>query len=148
MNKMKYLFIYIFIFAFFILQKANSQNNTSWQPIYLLVTGGNVMDGVEASFQVNKCNGKDIVNIKFINHTSSQLSLEWFDAVFTKELKWINKDKKEDKKYISLSPNAEIVGNCLNGKYPELTINMKDFMEDKNNFNRYSSSQLKIIKVK
>jgi len=25
---------------------------------------------------------------------------------------------------------------------------MKDFIEDKNNFNRYSSSQLKIIKVK
>jgi len=145
---MKYLFIYIFIFAFFILQKANSQNNTSWQPIYLLVTGGNVMDGVEASFQVNKCNGKDIVYIKFINHTSSQLSLEWFDAIFTKELKWINKDKKEDKKSILLSPNAEIIGDCLNGKYPELTINMKDFIEDKNNFNRYSSSQLKIIKVK
>ena len=134
-------FFALFSFSVFVLK---GQTNSDWQPIYLLVTGGNIIDGVEASFQLNTCNGEDIVYIKFVNHTAKSVKLEWFDAVFTQEIKWINKDKADDKKSLVLGANAEEKGSCLMDSPTVLTIKLKDFVEDKKNFKRYSASRLKI----
>ncbi|MCE9540037.1 MAG: hypothetical protein K8R85_12590 [Bacteroidetes bacterium] len=124
--------------------RMNAQTN-DWQPIYLLVTGANTMEGVEAFFQLNTCNAEDIIYVKFINHNEYLVQLEWFDAVFTQELKWINKEEAGDKKSITLAANAEAKGTCLNNAYPELIIKVKDFVDGKKDVKRYSSSQLMIM---
>lgn len=129
-------------------KKGNSQTNAGWQPIYLLISGSNIMDGIEADFQINTCNGEDIVYVKFINHSAYPVKLEWFDAVFSQELKWINKDKAEDKKSLILPASSEAKGDCLNNKFPELIVKIKDFVADKKDFKRYSSLHLSVTAVK
>ena len=147
MNEIKCFFILLLTIVLTIPQKTNAQNNSDWQPIYLLVTGGNTMDGVEASFQINTCDGIDIVCIKFINHNANSVKIEWFDAVFSQELKWYNKDLASDKKSLVLPANAEVKGECSNNLYPALFVKVKDFVTDKKDFKRYSASQLKVVAV-
>lgn len=125
--------------------RMNAQTN-DWQPIYLLVTGANMMEGVEASFQLNTCNGEDIIYVKFINHNEYVVKLEWFDAVFTQELKWVNKEEAGDRKSITLAAKAEAKGTCLNNVNPELIIKVKDFVASKKDVKRYCSSQLMIVR--
>ncbi|MES2139202.1 MAG: hypothetical protein V4511_05810 [Bacteroidota bacterium] len=146
MNKIKYFFIFLFAIVFASPQKVTAQNNSDWQPIYLLVTGDNTMDGVEAFFQINTCNGVDIVNIKFINHNANAVKIEWFDAVFSQELKWNNKEAPGDKKSMVLAANAEVKGGCSN-LYPELFVKIKDFVADKKDFKRYAASRFKVVSV-
>lgn len=105
------------------------------------------MDGVEASFLVNTCNGVDIVFIKFINHNANAVKIEWFDAVFSQELKWNNKEAPGDKKSMVLAANAEVKGECSKNQYPELFVKVKDFVADKKNFKRYSASRFKVVSV-
>lgn len=137
----------LLILFFFSNLRLDAQTN-DWQPIYLLATGANTMDGVEASFQLNTCNGEDVVHVKFINHNEYAVKLEWFDDVFTQELKWINKEQAGNKKSITLAAKAEAKGACLNNSHPELIIKVKDFVATKKDFKRYSSSQLMIVAVR
>lgn len=147
MNEIKYFLIFLLTIFLTVPHKANAQNNSDWQPIYLQVTGVNTMDGVEASFQINTCNGIDIVYIKFINHNPNAVKIEWFDAVFSQELKWYNKDQAADKKSLVLSANAEAKGACSNNLYPALFVKVKDFVADKKDFKRYSASQFRVVSI-
>lgn len=105
------------------------------------------MDGVEASFQINTCNGEDVIYIKFINRNENTVKLEWFDAVFSQELKWINKDQTSNKKSLILPAVKEVKGECSSKLYPELVVKIRDFVADKKDVKRYSTSQLKVIAV-
>lgn len=147
MNKIIYFFIFFCATVLFVPPQAGAQNNPDWQPIYLLVTGGNTMDGLEASFQINTCNGVDVIYIKFINHNSNPVKIEWFDAVFSQELKWSSKEGLADKKSLVIPAGAEVKGECSNNHYPELFVRVKDFVVDKKDFKRYSASQLRVIAV-
>jgi len=149
MNKKILFFILLLLVAIFYAphNKLVAQNTSAWQPIFLQVTGGNTMDGVEASFQLNKCNGLDVVYIKFFNHNSYPVKIEWIDAVFTKELKWVNDSKGVDRKSLTLLANTEAKGECANKLYPALLIKMKDFIISKKDFKRYSASQLTVVAV-
>ena len=104
MNKKILFFILLLLVVLFFApqNKLAAQNTSTWQPIFLQVTGGNTMDGIEASFQLNKCNGLDVVYIKFFNHNDYPVKIEWTDAVFTKELKWVNNSKGVDRKSLTL----------------------------------------------
>lgn len=147
MNEIKYFLIFLLTIFLTVPHKTTAQNNSDWQPIYLQVTGVNTMDGVEASFQINTCNGADVIYIKFINHNAKPVKIEWFDAVFSQELKWHNKDQAADKKSLILSANAEVKGACSSNLYPALFVKVKDFVADKKDFKRYSASQFKVVSV-
>lgn len=105
------------------------------------------MNGVEAFFTEAICNGEDIIHVRFNNHNEYPVKLEWFDAVFTQGLKWINKDQPGEKKSITLPAHVEVKGTCLNNQVPELSIKVKDFVVDKKEFKRYAASNLVIIPV-
>lgn len=105
------------------------------------------MDGVEAYFQLATCNGEQVVYVKFINHNEYSVRLEWFDAVFTQELKWINKDEERNKKSLLIAPKVEAAGKCSGTGNAELIINLKDFIADKKEFKRYSAFQLNVLAV-
>lgn len=124
-----------------------ANNEQNWQTIYLTPGGGNQMDGVEAYFKTATCNGEAVVYVKFINHNDYSVQLEWFDAVFTQELKWINKDEERSKKILLISPKAEVEGGCVTGAKVELVISLKDFVADKSDFKRYSAFQLNVLAV-
>lgn len=146
MNKTKHFLILISI-LFFSVPQFFSQNKDNWEPVYLLVTGANTMDGVEASFKLGKCNNEDVVFIKFNNHNDYPVKLEWFDAVFSQELRWINKDGEGNKKKLIVPAKMELKGGCENNTYSELIVKLKDFIGDKQNFKRFHTSQLTIVSV-
>jgi hypothetical protein len=131
-------------FSFF---KVEAQKNSDWQPIFLLVTGANVMDGVEASFKLGTCNNEDVVFVKFINHNDYAVKLEWSDAIFNQELKWLYRTEINKRESITLAPKMEAQGEAINKKHPELIIKLKDFIVDKKNFKRYLTSQLIVTPV-
>lgn len=141
----KLLFLIFWLVLIFSSVDQLRAQSADWQPIYLLVTGGNTMNGVEASFTSETCSGEEIIHIKFNNHNQYPVKLEWFDAVFTQELKWINKDQPADKKSITLPAHIERKGACLINEYPVLSIKVNDFVSDKNDFKRYSASHLVVI---
>lgn len=155
MNKKIYFLILIFALILSFPQKVQAQVNSDWQLIGLTPAGYNVLDGVEALFQINVCDGKDVIYIKFINRNVYSVKVEWVDAVFTEELKWINKDNVADKKTLTIPANGEVKGECSNsttdvlmksGK--ELVVEMKNFVANKKDFKRYSASFFKVIAVK
>lgn len=125
----------------------HATNEQDWQTIYLTPGGGNLMDGVEAYFQLATCNGESVVYIKFINHNDYSVKLEWFDAVFTQDLKWINKDEVRQKKSLLVAPKNEMTGVCVGNGSTELVIDLKNFIADKKEFKRYSAFQLNVLAV-
>lgn len=143
MNK-KILFFSFFLFSISIQNIFSS--NPDWQTIYLTPGGGNMMDGVEAYFQLESCNGEDVVLVKFINHNDYTVQLEWYDAVFTSSLKWINHDDERNKKILLIAPKNEVRGECTNNN-PELVIRLKGFVVSKEDFKRYSTFQLNVLAV-
>ncbi len=154
MNKNLQLFILLFVLFFSSPAKVNAQNNSDWQPIYLTPGGGNMVDSVEAFFQVNSCNGDGVVFIKFINHSSHLVKIEWYDGLFTQELKWIKKELPADEKSLTLPPKTTAEGGCINSAnvagnagtvYPQLLVSLKNFSVDKNEIKRYSASRINII---
>lgn len=144
----KILFLFSLGFAiFFLSHQANAQSKQEWQPIYLNIVGDNKMNGVEASFQVNTCNGEDMIYIKFVNQNGYPVKVEWFDAVFTQASTWINKEKDSDKKSLILAAKAEAKGECSKKLYPELCVEEKLFIADKKDFKRYMANQLMVTPV-
>jgi hypothetical protein len=121
--------------------------NADWQPIYLTAGGGNLMDGLEASFKSTSCNESNVIYIKFINHNAYPVKLEWFDAVFTQELIWIKKDEVNDKRSLTVPANSKLEGNCSNNTYPELSVKVQNFVSDPKAFKRYSTNNLIVTAV-
>lgn len=158
MNKKIYLLILFFALILSVPQKVQAQVNSDWQLIGLTPGGYNVLDGVEALFQTNVCDGRDVIYIKFINRNTYSVKVEWADAVFTEQLKWINKDNVADKKIVTIPANGEVKGECSNStievlkksgnEHMELVIEMKNFVANKKDFKLYSASNFKVIAVK
>jgi hypothetical protein len=138
------LFLILFTFS---IGPLSADPTSDWQSIYLTPGGGNTMDGVEAYFLLGTCNGEDVVYVKFINHNDYPVKLEWYDAVFNQELKWINKDEEQNKRSVLISSKTEVKGECAMKNYPELIIKVKDFVADKKEFKRYSSYRLNVLAV-
>ena len=142
----KILFSVLLLMALiYVPSKARAQNDSEWQPIFLLVTGGNTVDGVEASFQLNKCGGTDVIYVRFTNHNSYPVKIEWYDAVFTQSLKWVNEERIAERRSLTLPANTDAKGECSKNTYPNLIVNVKNFIADKKDFKRYSASQLTVV---
>jgi len=120
-----------------------AQNSSKWEPVFLTVSGGNYLDGVEAYFKTDICNTESVVFIKFINKNDYAVKLSWFDAVFTNENKWIHKDGLAELRTISLGPKSEKAGDCASS-FPQLTIKLKDFIDQVEHFKRFSTSNFTI----
>lgn len=125
------------ILSFLLLFSVSSifaQSNIGWSPIGLAVNGKNMQNGVEAFYQLNKCNNEDVIIIKFINYNTSAVIAEWNDAVFTKELKWASNEKKDIKKSITIGGNEVILGDCSDTSQPELVVKIQDFIKNIDDF--------------
>lgn len=138
---MKKIIFLSFCLLLFLQQQLNAQ--AIWSPIGLDVVGRNMISGVEASYQLNNCNGEDVVFVKLINHNNYTVTVEWYPAVFTKELKWIRKENPTDKKSVDINPNAALTGDCSVSN-PSMMILLKDFSVDAANFKRYGTTNFAV----
>lgn len=110
------------------------QSQTEWTPIGLTASGKNIKSGVEAFYQVDKCSKEHVVFIKFINHNANGLILQWYDCVFTSDLKWIKNKNVDLKKVLNIGGNETISGDCSDKCHKELVINIKDFVNNIDDF--------------
>ena len=134
------LFLSLLVFCFCSFQKNISAQ--SWQPIKLTVSGNNVIDSVEAFFQLTNCYGKDVVFIKFVNQNTSRVVVQWQDAVFTKELKWINREHSPEVKSVTLESHSEITGDC--GGKEIVVVPLNNFIANVNEFKLYGVNQFAV----
>ncbi len=143
MTKKITLVLFVLLLFFF---KNFAQTNSVWEKIHLNSAGYNIVAGVEALYSLTKCNNDDVVFIKFINHNDYAVQVEWYNAVFTQDLKWIKKENLTDKKTLTLNANTEMQGDCSDTNTISLKIPLKDFVNDKTAFKRFSTSNLEISK--
>jgi len=137
------LFFLLFFGLLSMATTVSAQNNIKWQPMYLTVSGGNQIDGVEGFFAQDMCNSEPVILVRFINHNSYDVNISWLDGIFTSDAKWINKSEAKDLKRITLSAQKEIAGDCL-GINPKLIIKIKDVLPEMAKFKRYNASSLVI----
>lgn len=121
-----------------------AQISATWEPMYLTVSGSNLIDGVEGFFTQSTCNSEPVIFVKFVNHNTYDVKISWFDGFFTSDSKWTIKSNPQDLKNITLNAQKEISGNCSSD--PNLVIKIKDALPNASSFKRYNASSL-IISV-
>lgn len=148
MKRIHLSFISLSFLLFFPFSSMFAQSNSDWNPIGLTVNGRNLQNGVEAFYQLNKCNNEDVIFIKFINHNTNEVAISWEDVVFTKDLKWVNNKKsKNNNKTLNIKANEEIHGDCLGTNKTELVIKVHDFIKNMNDFKLFKTTLFQVTNI-
>ncbi|MEW6469235.1 MAG: hypothetical protein AB1458_09935 [Bacteroidota bacterium] len=134
------LFVLVLLLASFI--SAQSQT-LQWTPIFLNPKGDNLVDGVEAYFARGTCDGKEVVFIKFINHNSYNVKISFYDAVFTQDIKWVN--KQETQRTIEIASKSEAIGQC--GQEAHLVVDLATFISSAEEFKKYCSAGFTVTPI-
>jgi len=106
-----------------------------------------MQNGVEAFYQLNKCNNENVVFIKFINHNTSGVIVEWNDAVFTKDLKWVKNEKAGMVKTITIEGGETVSGDCSGKNQNVLVVNVNDFISNIDDFNLFGINSFKASSI-
>lgn len=137
---MKIHFTQLFILPLLVFSISAHSQTSDWTPVFLTPSGNHIVNGVEAYFQQNSCSDEDVVFIKFVNTNSYAVSLEWYNAVFTKELTWVHQEN--DRKSIIVPAATTLNGNCSSELM--LMVDLSLFISDPSQFKRLSTVELKI----
>jgi hypothetical protein len=135
------------VLSFFLLFSISSvfaQSNSNWNPIGLTLDGRNTQNGVEAFYQLSKCNNEDVVFIKFINNNAKAVVVEWNDAIINKELKWVSNQKGNNKKTLTIGANKVIFGDCSSKNQPELIVKVHDFINNVADFKLFKTTSFQV----
>jgi hypothetical protein len=131
---MKKIVLFLFMFSFTV-----GYAQTTWQPMYLTVSGGHVVDGVEGWFASGECNGAPVVFLKFVNTNASPVQIKYFDGIFTQSLEWVKKTDIQDLRTMSLPAQTELAGQCGNATI--LIVLLADYNLTASDFKRYTSQE-------
>ncbi len=134
----------LFLILFLSVSSIFAQAKPEWIPIGLTASGKNIQSGVEAFYQLDKCNKEHVVFIKFINHNTYEVIVEWYDAVFTKDLKWVNNKNADLLKSLTIGVNEAVTGDCSNESQKELVVKVNDFISNVNDFNLFRINSFKV----
>jgi len=134
----------LFSILFLSVSSIFAQSQPEWIPIGLTVSGKNIHSGVEAFYQVNKCNTENVVFIKFINHNTFEVVVEWQDAVFTKNLKWVKGKNEGIMKKITIEGDGVVTGDCIDINQMDLVVNVSDFIGNIDDFNSFGVNSFSV----
>jgi len=137
----------LYFILFFSVSSIFAQSNTEWNPIGLTASGKNTQSGVEAFYQLNKCNKENVIFIKFINHNTFGVIVEWNDAVFTKDLKWVKNQKAGIMKSLTIEGSETISGDCSGKNQNEVVVNVNDFIDNIDDFNLFGINSFKVSSI-
>lgn len=119
---------------------AFSQN---WTNANLRADGQYILDGVEALYKKTTCGNDEYVLVKFINHNSTKVSVEWIDAVY--ENGGWTYEKNNTLKTLILQPNQEIEGKC--NEQNVLKIKIGSIIDSPEKFEHYMVSGLSVKNI-
>ena len=140
-------FFTFYFVLFFSVSCLFAQSNQEWKSIGLTASGKNVQNGVEAFYQLNKCNNENVVFIKFINHNNFGIALDWNDAVFTKDFRWVVNANVQTLKHLTLAGNISVSGDCSGINQSELVVKVNDFISNIEDFNLFGINSLKVSSI-
>lgn len=132
----------LYILLFFSVSSVFAQSNSEWKPIGLTVSGKNIQNGIEAFYQLYVCNNENVIFIKFINHNNYDVTVEWKDAVFTKELKWVSNENII--KSLIIKADEVIFGDCSGKSQKELIVKVNDFIMNIDDFNQFKTTSFQV----
>ncbi len=144
---MRLKFKILSFFLFFSFASGFAQKNTGWSPIGLTASGKNIQNGVEAFYQISKCDHKDVILIKLVNQNEFAVNVEWNDAIFTKEQQWIRNEKADVKKCLTINGGETKTGECSEKSPKELIVIVHDFIKDIDEFNLFRITNLNITSI-
>lgn len=124
----------------FISISAFSQN---WTNANLRADGQYILGGVEALYEKVTCGNDEYVLVKFINHNSTKVSVEWIDAVY--ENGGWTYEKNNTLKTLILQPNQEIEGKC--NEQSVLKIKISSIIDSPEKFEHYMVSGLNVKNI-
>lgn len=142
MNKSNYFLILSIVLLFSV--KIVAQTAPIWIPMKLAVTGNNTINGVQGSYTLDKCVRQDVIIMKFTNTNPYPVTVEWFDAIFTTDLKWVKEEKIENKKTLTIPANTEIIGKCDVIENKNCVIVLNKFLPKIENFKQYTALYLTV----
>ncbi len=125
-----------------------AQPDTGWKPIGLTINGRNMQQGVEAFYQLTKCNNENVVFIKLVNHNSYKVISEWNDAVFSKQLTWHSNKKEDKRKSVVIDGNSMVLGDCSGKSLKELMVRVGDFIDNIDNFTLFKAESFIVTENK
>lgn len=143
-----HLLVSVFVPVLFLTNISIAQTAADWQLLKLDIAGHTKIKGVEAYSHSGKCNGEDVVYVKFVNQNEYSVTIKWFDAIQTNEHKWLRKESPSDKKSLTLAASQDVKGDCSAETLTECIINLKDYIDNSNNFNEYAVYHLEVVPVK
>ena len=124
-------------------QNQPTQNaSPEWVGAYLNVAGASQIDGVELSAQPSKCGNADVVLLKFTNHNSYSVQIEWADAIYTTERTWKHNESQTKEKIITVKGGEEKVGTCESTKNGSelLVIEVHALIDSNEEYYRFAPS--------
>lgn len=136
---MKQFLPFLFLLSLAPISHLSAQENSDWQPVYLQVTGHNETDGVYAWFKLGECDSEEVVFIKLENKNPFAVDVNFYDAVFKKDLKWY--ERKESRRTIRLEAGETTSGDCTNTPY---VVDLSHFVSNSFEFKRYSTYQFSV----
>ena len=140
-----HLHLFSIIFSLFFSLNTQAQTVPTWVPMKLAVAGGNSVSGVQASYTLDKCTTQDVVILKFANTNSYPVTIEWFDALFTTDLKWIKKEDVANKKTLDIPANSEIVGKCGTTENKNCVVVLNKLLPKVENLKQYNALHFTVL---
>ena len=139
----------LFLFGLSLISSAsnvNAQNQSSddWSHIFLKPTGNNEIDGVLAWFKQVNCDGEQVVLLKLQNTNPFTVVVNWSEAVFKRDLSWINKE--EQIQHIQIPADETVEGKCTDSNV--LKIELSKFVDDPKEFKRFSTNGFAVQPLK
>ena len=133
------------LFSCFCLLGQNQQVQDAtqiWIGAYLNAAGANQIDGVELSTQLSKCGNTEVVLLKFTNHNSYPVQIEWADAIYTTGRKWKHDETQAKEKIITVKGGEEKKGNCelIKDGGRQLVVEVGSLNNNADEFSKYTPS--------
>lgn len=138
MKKITLILAFAVLALTFKAQQPNPVSSTTWNDAVLRADGLTEVGGVESYSMKTKCNGEEVVLIKFVNKNSYKVRVEWIDAIKT-DGGWIY-SKEQKPKVLYLEPNNNVVGQC--DGLDKLKVKVSSIINNPSDFKYYSVSGL------
>ena len=103
---------------------------TVWEQAKVDATGGNHINGVDVFYRLDNCNSKQYIMLKFVNHNTEDVQIEWADAVYTEDQQWLHNERHDKERLIKVKAEETVYGSCASKSEVHLRVDAGSLLRD------------------